>query len=233
MGSSKEAMAMEIRWDPAWGTLAAGWMLLDAGGNPPVSEALEAECRRTEEELRRRHDGADRGALKDLPVYRDYEAYYRRFGKSYHVRMQLESILKGKKVPPVSTLVTPLFLAELETGVLSAGYDPLRLAFPLEARPGREGETYGLLGKGREQAVVPGDLALADQGGVVGTILHGPDQRTCLDRDSRGALYVVYPVPGLRAETVHRHLDRVRDLVRLVLPEAAEEERVVLEGPGV
>ena len=146
------------------------------------------------------------------------------------MRLQLESILKGKKVLTVSALVTPLFLAELETGVLSAGYDPLRLAFPLEARPGREGETYQLLGKGRDQTVVPGDLTLADQRGVVGTILHGPDQRTCLDGESRAALYVVYPVPGLRAETVHRHLDRVRDLVRLALPGAAEEGREVLEG---
>jgi len=226
---------IDLKCDEEWrrayaGTgIAWGWMVLRCGANPPVGGALEAVRRETGEVLRRRFGGLDRKALKELPVLREYEAYYGRFDKSYHVRLQLESVaFKGREVPPVSSLVTPMFLAELEDGVLTAGHDLDRLVPPVTVRLARVGERFALLGNRKDQEARAGDQALADGEGIVGTILHGPDHRTRLDEASRNVLYVVYGVPGVGEERVRAHLERIRDLVRLALPEAGAEGPEIL-----
>ncbi len=57
-----------------------------------------------------------------------YERYYKRFDKTYHVQLQVESIvLKGKNLPDVSPLVDANFIAEIETFVLTAGHDVMQL----------------------------------------------------------------------------------------------------------
>jgi DNA/RNA-binding domain of Phe-tRNA-synthetase-like protein len=204
-------------------------MALRCGANPPVTGALEEARREIGSELRRRFGSLDRKALRELRVYRDYEAYYKKYDKSYHVRLQLESVaLKGRDVPPISSLVTPMFLAELENGVLTAGHDLDRLTLPVTVRIAREGEHFALLGNQKDQEAREGDQALADGKGLIGTILHGPDHRTRMDETTRNALYVVYGVPGVDAETVRAHLGRIRDLVRLALPEARAEGPEIL-----
>lgn len=200
------------------------------GANPPVTGALEKARETAEKTLREQYGTTNRSALRELPVFREYAAYYRRFEKSYHVLMQLESVAqKGRSIPPVSSLVTAMFIAELESGVLSAGYDLGRLALPMTVRPVEPGERYALLGNQKEQEGKPGDMALADAQGIVGTILYGPDHRTRIDADTTDALFVVYGVPGLHRTAIDRHLDRLRDLVRLALPDALEGEREVVE----
>jgi len=57
-----------------------------------------------------------------------YVRYYKRSNKTYHVQLQVESIvLKGKGLPNVSPLVDSNFVAELETLVLTAGHDVAKL----------------------------------------------------------------------------------------------------------
>jgi hypothetical protein len=44
-----------------------------------------------------------------------YHDYYKRFKKTYHILLQLESIVfKNKSIPKVSSLVEAMFMAELK-----------------------------------------------------------------------------------------------------------------------
>lgn len=51
------------------------------------------------DEIRHRYGGLDRISLKELHPVCAYVAYYKKFGYSYHVLAQLESVLQGKKQP--------------------------------------------------------------------------------------------------------------------------------------
>jgi len=92
--------------------------------NPDSDAGLDACKAELESELRARFSDHDRAALKAIPVIRAYNDYYKRFGKSYHVQLQLESIAhKGKSIPRVASLVETMFMAELRNQMLTAGHD--------------------------------------------------------------------------------------------------------------
>lgn len=66
----------------------------------------------------------------ELEVLKAYRAFYKAFGQTYHVQLQLESVVhKGKSLPSVSLLVDANFMAELKTLVLTTGHDADRLEY--------------------------------------------------------------------------------------------------------
>ena len=86
---------------------------------------------RLESQLRERFAGQTRGDLDQLPVLQAYAAYYKRFKKTYHVQLQLESIaFKGKPIPSVAALVEAMFMAEVKNMLLTAGHDLDALQLP-------------------------------------------------------------------------------------------------------
>src|SRR5262245_56715413 len=81
--------------------------------------------RTTEARQRERYRGLTRQDIASLPVRSAYVRYYKRFGKTYHVQLQVESIVsKGKSLPDVTPLVDAIFVAEVDTLVLTAGMTP-------------------------------------------------------------------------------------------------------------
>ncbi len=123
---------------------SVGILAVDGVENPPGHPALAEHVRGIEEELRRRWAGATRADLVQLPELEAYRAYYKRFGKTYHVQLQLESVaLKGKPLRASSCLVLAMFAAELHNRLLTAGHDRVvspatrqRAACRLDARKG-------------------------------------------------------------------------------------------------
>ena len=113
--------------------------------------------------------------LETLNAYRDY---YRRFGNTYHVQLQLESVVhKGKSLPSVSPLVDANFAAELETLVLTAGHDADLLTQPLTLDVTGGGEAFTGM-NGSVKTLRPGDMMMTDAGGVICTVITGQDART-------------------------------------------------------
>src|SRR4030042_5624658 len=104
--------------------------LLEIAGidNLLPSPQLNQHKRDTEARLRGDYAGFSRKDFLALPVMAADEKYYRRFDKTYHVLLQVESIvLKGKRLPDVSPLVDANFTAEMSTLVLTAGHDVTKL----------------------------------------------------------------------------------------------------------
>jgi len=197
--------------------------------NPAVSAELDAAKRALEAGLRDRWNGATRADLRANPILALYDAYYRRFGQTYHVLMQIESIaLKGKAIPSRAALVEAMFMAELETGILTAVHDLDRVSLPVAVEATTGEETYTRY-DGVEERCKPGDQAMRDAGGILTSIIQGPTAHARVTPETTAALFCLYAPVGIARADVERHLDIVERNVRLVSPASEIVARTVLE----
>jgi DNA/RNA-binding domain of Phe-tRNA-synthetase-like protein len=210
-------------WTTAYPGAAAGALILRGVANPTHHPGLDQRITEWEADLRRRLGGSDRAALRALPVLRAYAAHYRRFRKTYHVELQLESVLlKGRAIPRSPGLVAAMVAAELRSLLLTAGHDLRAIESPVTLDVATGGERYVLL-SGREEELKAGDMMMADRQGVISSVLSGPDQRTRITPDTHDVFFAVYAPAGIGESPVRRHLEDLRDAVRLLAPDASLE----------
>jgi DNA/RNA-binding domain of Phe-tRNA-synthetase-like protein len=211
-------------WRTTYPDAHAGFLAMHHVENPSTHPELEEAKRNVENHLRDQFAAQDPHALDTFEPIPAYNAYYKPFNKTYHVQGQLTSIIfKGKSIPSVAALVEAMFIAELKNGLLTAGHDLDRVQLPVTLRVASGSERYTLL-RGQEQTVKAGDMLMADQAGVISSILYGPDQRTQISAETKNVLFAVYAPPGIDAKTVLSHLQDIRNLVRLFSPQAAVHE---------
>ena len=145
---------------------------------------------------------------------------------------QLESVaFKGKPVPSAAALVEAMFMAELESQLLTAGHDLDSLRAPLILDVSSGNDRYVSM-RGDEQLLKAGDMFISDQAGVISTILYGPDQRSRITAATRNALFTVYAPAGISPQAVHEHLQELRDHVLVIAPRAQVERLQVLGAAG-
>lgn len=210
-------------WRKIYPGACAGILAVHGADNPPHHLGLEEKKRLLEEELRARFAGQDRDAIRALPIIQAYEAYYRRFKKTYHVQLQLESIVfKGKPIPSVASLVEAMFMAEVKNLLLTAGHDLDLLELPVTLDVATGSERYTLL-RGEDQQLKEGDMFMHDRVGILTSVIYGLDQRTRITADTRGALFTVYAPPGIGEAAVRQHLQDIRENILLVSPQAQIE----------
>ena len=192
------------------------------------SPKLLEQKRQAEARLRERYQGFTRHDFLSLPVLADYERYYKRFNKTYHVQLQVESIvLKGKNLPDVSPLVDSNFIAEVETFVLTAGHDVDKLDEPVFIDVAREGDAMTQM-NGMPKAIRTGDMIMKDAGGICCTILYGQDNRSAITPETTHVLYVSYAPAGVPADAVDLQLQRIEENIHSFSPTAVIEQHRLL-----
>ncbi|MBU0491277.1 MAG: hypothetical protein KKA73_06660 [Chloroflexi bacterium] len=208
-------------WKAAYPGAAVGVLAMRDVANPDRHAGLDQLAVELEEQLRARF--TDRQELKALDTIQAYAAYYKRFKKTYHVQLQLESIaLKGKSIPRVAALVEAMFVAELKNLLLTAGHDLAVVQSPVKLDVARGTERYTRL-DGQEQETKPDDMMIADAQGIISTVIYGPDHRTRITPATRKVLFTVYAPPGIGKLAVHRHLQDIQAYVELIAPDAVTE----------
>lgn len=171
--------------------------------------------REIEMHLRSKFNGFSRGDFLALPIMADYERYYKSFEKTYHVQLQLESIvLKGKSLPNVSPLVDSNFVAEIETLVLTAGHDAVKLKEPIMIDISTDGDLITQM-NGTTRSMRAGDMIMRDGEGVCCSIIYGQDNRSPISKDTTHALYVAYAPPGVGTVAVENQLDGILANIKL------------------
>lgn len=191
--------------------------------NPERNLELDQRKSSLEIELRERFSSLDRSTLETVPPFPAYIAYYKQFKKTYHVFLQLESIVfKGKSIPSGASLVEAMFMAELENMLLTAGHDLDRVASPVRLDVATGDEHY-IVFKGQDQVLKPSDMYISDAQGVISDIIYGPDLRTQIRPDTRNVLFTTYAPPGVSIEAVHKHLSTIRENIELFSPAARVE----------
>ena len=192
------------------------------------SPALNEEKRATEARLRQRYAGYTRAQFLALPVIAAYEAYYKRFEKTYHVQLQLESIvLKNKNLPDVSPLVDANFAAEVETLVLTAGHDVAKLKEPVRIDTTQADESFTQM-NGATKPIRAGDIAMRDGAGICCTIIYGQDNRSPISKETKHALYVAYAPSGVGEAAVTAQIDGIERNILRFAPNAATAQKLIL-----
>ncbi len=210
-------------WRKTYPQAHAGVLVMRQAANPSQHAGLQERKTALEEQLRSRFAGQDRAALQKHPILHAYEEYYRGFKKTYHIQLQLESILfKEKSIPKGAALVEAMFMAEMNDLLLTAGHDLDVLALPLVLEVARGTESYTLL-RGEAQTLKAGDMLIRDGQGILSSIIYGPDSRSQITPQTRNVVFTTYAPPGIPAEAVDRHLQEIRQNVELFAPTARVE----------
>ena len=217
---SSDFLALSDAWIEAYPGAHAGVLAMRGVANPGESAPLRERRLELEESLRVRFSGNDRAALRTHPTLRAYAEYYKRFDKTYHVQLQLESIaFKGKSMPANAALVEAMFMAELDNLLLTAGHDMDALHGSLMLDVATGTESYILL-RGTPQAPKPGDMMIRDGAGIISSIVYGPDRRTQIGPETTRAVFTVYAPAGIAPEAAVIHLTEIATLAKLVAPAA-------------
>lgn len=206
------------RWRERAAGARVGVLCVVNAPNLPDHPSLIAAGKELEQELRGLYGDRDRQSLRELPVYSAYDSFYRNFRKTYHVQLQLESVvLKGKSIQFPSALVGAMFLTELKTGLLTAGHDLAALELPLTADVAQGDESFEQLG-GTSQILKTGDLFIRDDKGVISSVIYGPDHRTRIQPGTDQAVFTTYGPPGVSRMQVREELEILEGYLRLFAP---------------
>lgn len=214
-------------WRQQYPGAAVGILVLEEVHNPRHQPDLEAQKEALEQDLRRRFGDSDRAELRARPTLQAYHDYYKRFKKSYHVQLQLESVVfKGKSIPRVAALVEAMFMAELKNQLLTAGHDLAAVVQPFGIEVASGDERYVRI-NGQEQTLKEGDMFIADAEGVMSSIIYGPDRRTQIGPDTKAAVFTVYAPAGISQAAVVDHLDDINAYVASFAPDVSIVEKRV------
>jgi DNA/RNA-binding domain of Phe-tRNA-synthetase-like protein len=215
-------------WRTAHPGATIGLLELSALENRQSSSRLNERKRDIEAALRARYEGFTRQHFLALPVMAEYDRYYTRFNKTYHVQLQLESIvLKGKRLPDVSPAVDANFMAELETLILTAGHDSQKLRGPIVIDVSREGEQMTQM-NGMSKAIRSGDMIMRDADGICCSIIYGQDARSPISPETSRVLYVAYAPAGVAADIVESQLLGIEENLRLFSADVVVEQHRLL-----
>jgi DNA/RNA-binding domain of Phe-tRNA-synthetase-like protein len=202
-------------WKNACPGATIGLLELSGVENNLSSSGLENQKRKTEAHLRERYQDFTRKEFLALPVMAAYEKYYKRFNKTYHLQLQVESIvLKGKNLPNVSPLVDANFTAEVETLILTAAHDVAKLRGAISIDVSVEGDLMTLM-NGVPKFIYAGDMIMKDADGICCSIIYGQDNRSPISINTSQVLYVAYAPAGVSTELVEIQLRKIEENVRL------------------
>jgi len=205
-------------WRQTYPDARIGILTLSNISNPASHPLLDKEKAELEADLRTLFK--DQAELKSLEPIKAYQAYYKRFRKTYHVQHQLESVVfKGKSIPRVAALVEAMFMEELRNSLLTAGHDLDLVQLPIAVDVATGDEKYIRL-NGQEQILKAGDIKISDSQGVIGCIIYGPDRRTMIGPSTRRAMFVVYGVPGIAERPIVQHLQGIAANAKMIAPDA-------------
>ncbi len=194
---------------------AVGLLIMRDVANLPSHEKLELAKHELTSSIREKFSQATRGDIKSMHPLCVYAEYYKRFGYSYHVLLQLESVVfRGKTISSISALVTAMFMAELKNTLLTAGHDIEKTDAPLYLKISLGNENYTGL-NGKELTTIPGDMMITDSKGVISSILRGPDQRTSIDLKTNQVVFTVYALAGIDDNLIVQHLNDIESYIQV------------------
>jgi DNA/RNA-binding domain of Phe-tRNA-synthetase-like protein len=200
-------------WQTSHPAAALGALSMRIEGDPQYASLRIDQVTALEEQLRQRYANMNRNELLELPQFAAYAAYYKRYKKTYHLLLQLESIAqKNKSIPRATPLVQAMFMAELNSLLLTAGHDLDQIHDPIWLDSSSGDEVYTLLSN-EKVTCKRGDMVTRDSLGVFCSIIYGQDFRTRITNNTRNVLYIVYIPPGIERELIEAHLQELENNV--------------------
>ena len=194
-------------WKKTWPQAHVGVMTVGGIARAISGESLAEKKRELSRALGERY--RTREELLSDDIISAYVAYFKRYKKTYHVLLQLESVVfKDKPLPSVSPVVESMFMAELDSAILTAGHDADTLQMPLNLSVAEGTERYTGIG-GKEMETKAQDMIMQDEGGVIASVLGGPDARTRITPQTKRCIFVAYAPQGIGKGRLKKHFDNI------------------------
>ncbi len=212
-------LTVSRQWRDRFPGAVVGVLAMDGVTNQKSHAGLDARKRALEDDLRSRYAGMERAELRELDRMAVYSGYYKKHKKSYHILLQLESVLKGKPIPSISGLVEANFMAELKNQLLTAAHDGDALQQPITLDVSSGTEEFMQM-SGNRQVLKEGDMVISDAQSVMSCIIYGPDRRTRVTPETRRAIYTTYAPAGIGESAVREHLTDIKENILLFAPDA-------------
>lgn len=214
-------------WTTTFPCAVAGVLVMRGVVNPTAHPALDAVRERLETSLRDRYAGKSRAEIRATGHFPTYDAYYRRFGQTYHVLMQVDSVVnKGKSIPRRAALVEAAFMAELSSGILTASHDLGQIAGPITVDVTGKSDEYRLYNDA-PHLCKPGDMVMRDRRGILSSVIAGPAAEARITPATTSVVFCVYAPEGIGKDAVRAHLQEIEASVRLLAPDAEAEEIIL------
>lgn len=202
------------------GTKMGILMIADVSPSDTYTETQMAQDLKA---LHQKYAHLNRKELKKLHPVSAYVDYYKRFGYSYHLLAQLDSVLKGKKtLHNDSALLQAMFISELDNMLLTAGHDLAKLDLPLRLKISTGTELYSSISS-KEVTTINGDMALRDRAGTISSILRGPDHKSRITSSTTEAVFTIYAPPGIEANYIQHGLKGLEKRIKSCSPSARTE----------
>jgi DNA/RNA-binding domain of Phe-tRNA-synthetase-like protein len=228
MGPTESLFITDQDWIAAHPGAKAGILVIKNISNVSEGDTLKDAAVAIENNLRKDLQGFSRDDINGLPVIKAYNNYYKNFGKTYHVRSQVESILNGKALSSGSPIITAMFMAEVKNMLLTAGHDLNTLTLPVHIKVASGGETFIDI-RGSEKNMIAGDMIMEDGKGIISSVILGPDRRTKLTPNVKDVLYTVYAPSDIGKEEVFSHLRDIESYVKIFSPDSTTHALEVFE----
>lgn len=156
-----------------------------------------------------------------------YFRYFRKFKKTFPVMMQVESfLLKDRPYPEGKYVNSVAFLTELKTRGLMGTHDEDKVIGDLVFYGETEKTDFPSL-HGEVAHSYPGDATGKDDGGIIISMIAGADDRTCLNENSRNALYFAFGTPGMSEDVLNGYLDQLEVYAKTLAPTAETNRKMI------
>lgn len=195
-----------------------GILLMKNINNTDKDNILDRVKKESEGQIRNKYSDLSRDEVMKDETFSAYREYYKKFKKTYHLLLQLESIAKkGKSFPDVNPLVDSCFLAEMNTFVLTAAHDADLLDNHIVFDVSSENDNFTQI-NGMEIILKPDDIIMKSSNKNVCSIIYGQDSSTAISRGTVNVLYVSYAPGGVKEDNVYSNLNYIRNLIVQISP---------------
>lgn len=166
------------------------------------------------------------GEVERSIMIKKYDSYFKQWKKTYPIEFQIKTIKDGRRFPKVSALVDVMFLAELNSCILTSGHDLDKIQGNLTFNVSSGGELYLKLNN-QEQKLKQSDVILNDEEGLLASILYGPAKRTSITMKAKNALYFAWCPYITDEELIKAHLNEILSYVSNISETITSEIRLI------
>lgn len=184
-------------------------------------ETLEERKRDLERKIKEGEEEVERSSM-----IKKYDSYFKKWKKIYPIEFQIKTIKDGRRFPKVSALVDVMFLAELNSCILTSGHDLDKIQGNLTFDVSSGGEDYLKL-NGQEQKLKQNDVILNDEEGLLASILYGPARRTSITMKAKNALYFAWCPYITDEELIKAHLNEILSYISNISETITSEIRLI------
>jgi DNA/RNA-binding domain of Phe-tRNA-synthetase-like protein len=157
--------------------------------------------------------------LKDLPTVRAYRDFFWRvqIDPTKHrpaAEALIRSVLRGRRLPRINTLVDAYNLASMKTEVALAAFDADKIVGALFMRFADEGEEFVGIGMKEPLRLQGGEIVVSDAEKLVAIYPHRDAENTTVTGATRNVLVMVCGVPSVDEGALRNAARVAREFIR-------------------